>query len=224
SVLRCNHCDSAPCVTICPTVALYRRADGIVDFDGGRCIGCKSCMQACPYDALYIDPDTGTAAKCNYCAHRVEVGLEPACVIVCPEQAIIAGDLDDPASRIAAIVAREAVQVRKAEQGTRPKVFYLGADASALVPELQAPAEGYLWAERPRDEVDLVALVAAAQAGRGRGDGTLSRPVYDAPHLVRPWCWCRRCCWRARPQGTVPACSDRPRDEPSGRARSCLRS
>jgi len=78
SVLRCNHCDAAPCVTICPTVALYRRADGIVDFDGERCIGCKSCMQACPYDALYIDPETQTAAKCHYCAHRIEVGLEPA--------------------------------------------------------------------------------------------------------------------------------------------------
>ena len=188
SVLRCNHCDAAPCVTICPTVALYRRADGIVDFDGERCIGCKSCMQACPYDALYIDPDTGTAAKCNYCAHRVEVGLEPACVIVCPEQAIIAGDLDDPASRIATIVAREAVQVRKAEQGTRPKVFYLGADAAALTPELQAPAERYLWAERPRDEIDLVRMVAAAQEARP-GDGTLSRPVYDVPHAVRPWGW-----------------------------------
>jgi len=82
SVMRCNHCDNAPCVTICPTVALYRRPDGIVDFDGERCIGCKSCMQACPYDALYIDPETQTAAKCHYCAHRVEVGLEPACVIV----------------------------------------------------------------------------------------------------------------------------------------------
>ena len=189
SVLRCNHCDSAPCVTICPTVALYRRADGIVDFDGGRCIGCKSCMQACPYDALYIDPDTGTAAKCNYCAHRVEVGLEPACVIVCPEQAIIAGDLDDPTSRIATIVAREAVQVRKAEQGTRPKVFYLGADAAALTPELQAPAQHYLWAERPREEVDLVAMVAAAQERGDPGSGALSRPVYDAPHMVRPWGW-----------------------------------
>src|SRR5712664_3192195 len=127
SVLRCNHCDDAPCVTICPTVALYRRPDGIIDFDGARCIGCKGCMQACPYDALYIDPDTHTAAKCNYCAHRIEVGLEP-------------------------------VQVRKAEQGTRPKVFYLGADASTLSPELQAPATGYLWAERPRDEVDLVKM------------------------------------------------------------------
>ncbi len=96
SVMRCNHCDNAPCVTICPTVALYRRPDGIVDFDGDRCIGCKSCMQACPYDALYIDPETQTAAKCHYCAHRVEVGLEPACVIVCPVQAIVPGDLDDP--------------------------------------------------------------------------------------------------------------------------------
>jgi Fe-S-cluster-containing dehydrogenase component/formate-dependent nitrite reductase membrane component NrfD len=189
SVLRCNHCDAAPCVTICPTVALYRRDDGIVDFDGARCIGCKSCMQACPYDALYIDPDTGTAAKCNYCAHRVEVGLEPACVIVCPEQAIIAGDLDDPASTIATIVAREPVQVRKAEQGTRPKVFYLGADASALSPELQAPAERYLWAERPREEVDLVAMVASAQREDGDGTQTLGRPVYDVPHQVRPWGW-----------------------------------
>ncbi|MGH7834088.1 MAG: 4Fe-4S dicluster domain-containing protein, partial [Candidatus Binatia bacterium] len=74
-VLRCNHCDDAPCVEICPTVSLFRRRDGIVDFDGERCIGCKSCMQACPYDALYIDPRTQTAAKCNFCAHRVEVGL-----------------------------------------------------------------------------------------------------------------------------------------------------
>jgi Fe-S-cluster-containing dehydrogenase component/formate-dependent nitrite reductase membrane component NrfD len=184
-VLRCNHCDAAPCVTICPTVALYRRADGIVDFDGARCIGCKSCMQACPYDALYLDGDTGTAAKCNYCAHRIEVGLEPACVIVCPEQAIVAGDLDDPTSRIATLVGREPVQVRKAEQGTRPKVFYLGADAAVLTPELQAPATRYLWAERPRAEVDLVEMVAAVQDVEG--PGSLARPVYDAPHLVRPW-------------------------------------
>src|SRR5437764_219623 len=190
SVLRCNHCDAAPCVTICPTVALYRRDDGIVDFDGRRCIGCKSCMQACPYDALYIDPETSTAAKCNYCAHRVEVGLEPACVIVCPERAIIAGELDDPASQIATIVAREPVQVRKAEQGTRPKVFYVGADAASLIPQLQSPSERYLWAERPRDEVDLMKMVAAVQeTGRGAADAALSRPVYDAPHAVRPWGW-----------------------------------
>jgi Fe-S-cluster-containing dehydrogenase component/formate-dependent nitrite reductase membrane component NrfD len=190
SVLRCNHCENAPCVTICPTRALYHRADGIVDFDGDQCIGCKSCMQACPYDALYIDPATNTAAKCHYCAHRVESGLEPACVIVCPEQAIIAGDLDDPHSRIARLVATEQVQVRKAEQGTRPKVFYVGADAAALTPSLQAPASGYMWAERPAEEVSLTSMLAglAREAGR-HGDDAMARPVYDAPHVRRPWGW-----------------------------------
>jgi Fe-S-cluster-containing dehydrogenase component/formate-dependent nitrite reductase membrane component NrfD len=189
SVLRCNHCDDAPCVTICPTVALYRRDDGIVDFDGERCIGCKSCMQACPYDALYIDPATQTAAKCNYCAHRVEVGLEPACVIVCPEQAIISGDLDNPRTPIARLVATEQVQVRKAEQGTRPKVFYLGADASALTPAMQTPAETYVFATRPQAEIDLVRMVAAVQRMEPGADGARSRPVYDAPHMARPWGW-----------------------------------
>jgi Fe-S-cluster-containing dehydrogenase component/formate-dependent nitrite reductase membrane component NrfD len=189
SVLRCNHCDDAPCVSICPTVALYRRPDGIVDFDGARCIGCKSCMQACPYDALYIDPATQTAAKCHYCAHRVEVGLEPACVIVCPERAIIAGDLDDPRTPIARLVATEQVQVRKPEQGTRPKVFYLGADASALEPTLQAPEERYLFATRPQAEVDLVRMVAQVQRMEPGGDAALGRPVYDAPHMARPWGW-----------------------------------
>jgi Fe-S-cluster-containing dehydrogenase component len=131
-VNRCNHCDDAPCVTICPTKALYKRADGIVDFDSSRCIGCKSCMQACPYDALYIDPYSHTAAKCNYCAHRVEVGLEPACVMVCPERAIIAGDIHNPNTEIARILAREPVRVRKPEQGTGPTVYYLGADTASM--------------------------------------------------------------------------------------------
>ncbi len=135
-VNRCNHCDDAPCVAICPTKALYKRKDGIVDFDSTRCIGCKSCMQACPYDALYIDPNTHTAAKCNYCAHRTEVGLEPACVIVCPEHAIIAGDMHNPNTEIANLLAREPVSTRKPEQGTGPNVYYIGADEAALNPEL----------------------------------------------------------------------------------------
>lgn len=97
TVQRCNHCADAPCVEICPVTVLFVRADGIVDFDNARCVGCKSCMQAHPYDALYIDPATHTAAKCNYCAHRVERGIEPACVVVCPEHAIISGDMDDRA-------------------------------------------------------------------------------------------------------------------------------
>jgi len=151
-VTRCNHCDDAPCVEICPTTALFRRRDGIVDFDGNRCIGCKACMQGCPYDALYIDPQTETAAKCNFCAHKVEVGLEPPCVTVCPTQAIVAGDLDDPASRLVHLVARESVQVRKPEKGTKPKVFYIDGDAASLVPSAAPPTSEYMWSEAPGAE------------------------------------------------------------------------
>jgi Fe-S-cluster-containing dehydrogenase component/formate-dependent nitrite reductase membrane component NrfD len=189
AVLRCNHCDHAPCVAICPTRALYRRADGIVDFDRDRCIGCKSCLQACPYDALYIDPETQTAAKCHFCAHRVERGLEPACVIVCPERAILAGDLDDPGSEVARIVAREQVLVRKPEQGTRPKLFYVGADHAALAPALQQARPATLWGERP------AAAAASGHDGAGAGAATtkaveaLGRTVYDVPHEERPWGW-----------------------------------
>ncbi len=134
-VERCNHCDDAPCVTICPVTALWKRDDGIVDFSGDRCIGCKSCMAACPYDAIYIDPDTHTIGKCNYCAHRVDVGLQPACVNVCPVEAIITGDLDNPNSRISQLLSLEPAVVRRPEKGTKPKLFYLGADDAAVNPE-----------------------------------------------------------------------------------------
>ncbi len=181
AVLRCNHCDNAPCVAICPTRALYRRADGIVDFDRERCIGCKACMQACPYDAIYIDPETHTAAKCNYCAHRVDRGLEPACVIVCPVNAIIAGDLDNPASRIAQLAGREKLAVRKPEQGTEPKLFYIGVDALALQPGALRDDGAYLWAERPAD-----APLPIAPAGVHPGAAEAGRKVYDVAH-ARPW-------------------------------------
>lgn len=145
SVMRCNHCTDAPCVEICPTEALYVRKDGIVDFDKDRCIGCKSCMQACPYDALYIDPETSTAAKCNYCAHRIDVGLEPACVNVCPEHAIISGDMENETTEIAQLLARQAVNVRKPEKGTMPNLFYIGADEVSLNPTATPRTGEYLW-------------------------------------------------------------------------------
>lgn len=180
SVLRCNHCDNAPCVTICPTSALYRRPDGIVDFDKDVCIGCKSCMQACPYDALYIDPETQTAAKCHFCAHRVEKKLEPACVIVCPVQAILAGDLDDPASEVSQVIARQQVSVRKPEQGTIPKLYYLGADAASLAPQVQAASASYMWSRRPAD-------APPPPPPRLPEEGALGRVVYDVEHAPRPW-------------------------------------
>ncbi len=167
-VNRCNHCDDAPCVAICPTKSLFKRDDGIVDFDRERCIGCKSCMQACPYDALHIDPNTHTASKCNFCAHRVDQGLQPACVVVCPEQAIVAGDLHDPQSQIAQLVGRESVRVRRPEQGTGPNVYYVGADEHAINPEA-LPQE------------DLFMFMRRAQL---TADGTVAEPPHMRPRHV----------------------------------------
>ena len=148
-VTRCNHCANPPCVYICPVKAMYQRADGIVEFDASRCIGCKACMQACPYDAIYVDPNSHTAAKCHFCAHRTDVGLEPACVVVCPEHAILAGDMDDPHSEIARALAIQHVRVRKPEQGTQPKMFYIDAEEISIVPTLATQERGMLWADWP---------------------------------------------------------------------------
>ena len=179
TVLRCNHCDDAPCTKICPTTALFRRDDGIIDFDTSRCIGCKSCMQACPYDALYIDPIEHTAQKCNFCAHRVDAGLKPACEIVCPETAIVSGDLDDPESSIARLIAREPVHVRKPEQGTQPKLFYINADALTLTPNLSKREGVTMWGELKGSSS------AAAPQRSAMADGT-ARDVYDVSHPP-PW-------------------------------------
>ncbi len=181
-VMRCNHCDQAPCVEICPTSALFKRDNGIVDFDSSRCIGCKSCMQACPYDALYIDPATSTAAKCNFCAHRVEVNLEPACVVVCPTQAIMTGDLDDPQSRVSRIIATQKVTSRKPHKGTQPKLFYVGIEGDLLQPTMMRPEHGSMWADdNPLDDErpDTAAEPGAAAPGS-------ARIVYDVSHAA-PW-------------------------------------
>jgi Fe-S-cluster-containing dehydrogenase component len=182
AVLRCNHCDDAPCIEICPTVALFRRPDGIVDFDHERCIGCKSCMQACPYDALYIDPDRNTAAKCNFDASRVEMGYKPACEVVCPTQAILSGDLDDSNSIISKRIAMEKVSVRKAEKGTKPKLFYTGVDGDLLNPTMTTPQSTYLWADKDPGE-DFYAL---KMQNPDRPVSGAAREVYDVPHET-PW-------------------------------------
>ncbi len=179
NVMRCNQCDDAPCMKICPTSALYRADNGVVDFQDDNCIGCKSCMNACPYDALYINPETMTAHKCNMCNHRLEVGLLPSCQIVCPTEAIKIGDLDDPFSEISRIIARDDVAVRAPEQNTKPKVYYRGADQASLDPTRTAIAnDGMIWADttpshpsipvhaghRPIDEEGVVARTAYTTA------------------------------------------------------------
>ncbi len=182
AVLRCNHCDDAPCIEICPTIALFRRRDGIVDFDNERCIGCKSCMQACPYDALYIDPERNTAAKCNFDASRVDMGYKPACEVVCPTQAILSGDLDDPNSLISKRIALEKVSVRKAEKGTKPKLFYVGVDGDLLNPTMMEPQSSHFWADKDPGE-DLYALKST---NPDRPIPGVAREVYDVPHMI-PW-------------------------------------
>jgi tetrathionate reductase subunit B len=133
--LRCNHCDNAPCVRVCPVVALHTLPNGIVNVDKDRCIGCAACMMACPYGAISMDPETNTADKCTYCAHRIEGGLEPACVVACPTEANVFGDLDEPESVISRyIAAHPDVRVRKPEKGTKPKHFYVGGGAAHLEP------------------------------------------------------------------------------------------
>ncbi|MCB8920100.1 MAG: polysulfide reductase NrfD [Ardenticatenaceae bacterium] len=156
-VTRCNHCANPPCARICPVTAMYQRDDGIVEFDKDVCIGCKACMQACPYDAIHIDPDTNTAAKCHYCAHRTDIGLEPACVVVCPEHAIVSGDMNDPHSEISQVLAAQKVTVRKPEQGTSPKVFYInGNDVSLHPTATERTPETYMWADVvPLHEVNV---------------------------------------------------------------------
>ena len=201
SVMRCNHCADAPCVEICPVTALFTRKDGIVDFDDRRCIGCKACTQACPYDALYMHPDEHTSAKCNYCSHRVDIGLEPACVNVCPEHAIISGDMDNPETEISKLLARETVSVRKPEKGTKPKLFYIDGDRASLDPGEANPGTDYMWssqssgvghfarfAEKKVSEKRISAPVQIEPRPKGPGPGT-ARRVYDAPDKGVLWGW-----------------------------------
>ena len=188
-VMRCNHCDDAPCIEICPTSALFRRDDGIVDFDNSRCIGCKACMQACPYDALYLDPNTHTAAKCNFCAHRIEMNLEPACVIVCPTRAIIAGDIDNPDHEISQIIATRKVAARKPQKATRPKLFYVGIEGDLLQPSMMESQVSHLFAEHhPDADARPHPTLPSGASGQAveRSIPGAARVVYDVAHS-QPW-------------------------------------
>jgi formate-dependent nitrite reductase membrane component NrfD/ferredoxin len=154
---------------------MYRRDDGIVEFDSQRCIGCKACLQACPYDAIHIDPESGTAAKCHFCAHRVDVGLEPACVIVCPVHAIISGDLEEPQSEI-----------------TRPKLYYIEAEASAMTPGSATQQSAQLWSEAPAwgpsDWRGPIQTAPGRMADALLRSSAAPRETYNVPHRI-PWHW-----------------------------------
>lgn len=179
-VQRCNHCTDAPCVKICPVNALSKRPDGIVDIDRDACIGCRACMQACPYDALYLNDDLGAVEKCHFCAHRIDKGLSPACVNVCPVGAIVPGDLHDPNSPASRLKAQNETKARRLEQKTGPNVHYVGAHDLAFEPGMVERPSMYLWSDRPAAKPDAwpEGLPLAKDA----------RVVLDAGHKVE-WGW-----------------------------------
>ncbi|MBT6944052.1 MAG: polysulfide reductase NrfD [Actinobacteria bacterium] len=184
SVMRCNHCQDAPCMDICPTSALYRADNGVVDFNDANCIGCKGCMNACPYDAIYINPATSTAHKCNFCNHRVTEGLEPACVIVCPTQAIRVGDLDDPDSEISQLHSTGTGSVRSPAQNTNPAVIYKNANPTSLDPLASSiRSDGMIWSDTLDSHPSPTPASLAAAPNRDDGQ-EMGRTVYTTRHPV----------------------------------------
>lgn len=128
----CLHCEDAPCVTVCPTGASFKRAaDGIVLVDESKCMGCGLCAWACPYGAREMDPAEGVMKKCTLCVDRIDnenlppEDREPACVRACPAKARHFGDLADPDSDVSRLVADREGQVLMPEQRTRPVNRYL---------------------------------------------------------------------------------------------------
>jgi dimethyl sulfoxide reductase iron-sulfur subunit len=140
--LACQHCDDAPCEKVCPTGATYTNDEGIVLVDADKCIGCRYCMAACPYGVRVFnwgEPEkahgveegmvharpVGTVEKCSLCVHRIEDGQEPSCVVSCPAQARIFGDLNAPESRINTLLRDRGGEQLLKSKGTNPKVRYL---------------------------------------------------------------------------------------------------
>jgi Fe-S-cluster-containing dehydrogenase component len=135
----CNHCEHPSCVHVCPVKATYKSKNGAVLQRYDRCIGCRYCMQACPYNARYRLPrKTGAVPyeriidKCDFCVHRVNKGLEPACVNACPARARIFGDLNDPNSEARKLISKNPTSTLKPEMGTKPRVYYIGLEEAII--------------------------------------------------------------------------------------------
>ncbi len=143
----CNQCETSSCSLVCPTQATYKRDDGIVVIDKDKCIGCRYCINACPYGSRYFNWSDdgsgdksrthGTVDKCDFCIHRVEKGLVPSCVNGCPHDARVFGDLNDPNSAISRLKATNKVSTLMPEKGTNPQVFYIGLDDAVVKGSLE---------------------------------------------------------------------------------------
>ncbi len=174
----CNNCSEPPCTDVCPVDATYKRkADGIVIVivDQDECIGCRKCVEACPYDARFMNPAAGdpklnrkkgAAEKCVFCLHRVTEGVVPSCVNTCTGQARIFGDLNDPNSEVSKLIANNPVTVLKPEEGTKPNVYYIGADHTG--PKKVAYTGQYVRVTTNRKEELWAGKSTRRYAGEGR--------------------------------------------------------
>ena len=122
----CNQCEKAPCVQVCPVGATYQTADGVVLVDRKWCIGCGYCIMACPYGMRFFHPLYHVAEKCNFCYHRINKGMKPACVLACPAGARRIGNIKDPQDPVANIIMTQRVSIHKPEYGTNPQVYFIG--------------------------------------------------------------------------------------------------
>lgn len=148
----CNHCDDPPCLPVCPVEATFKAENGEVLVDASKCVGCAYCVQACPYDARFINHETQVADKCTFCFHRTQHGLLPACVETCVGGARNFGDLNDPDSEVSVMLRENEVSVLRPEMHTNPNVYYIGLDDvldgrvagdSAYHPELTGQAHAH---------------------------------------------------------------------------------
>jgi Fe-S-cluster-containing dehydrogenase component len=128
----CLHCEDPPCVPVCPTGASYKRKeDGIVLVDYDKCIGCKYCSWACPYGAREFDEERKVMSKCTLCVDRIydesiaEAQRKPSCVIACPSNARLFGDIHDPESVVSKAITERAGYQLMPEWGTQPANHYL---------------------------------------------------------------------------------------------------
>ncbi len=124
----CNQCENPACVQVCPVGATFQTKDGVVLIDEKHCIGCRYCVQACPYGVRYFNEEKGVPDKCNWCYHRITKGLQPACVEACPVGARVFGNTLDKQSPISLFIRNNRVQVLRPESGNSPRVFYVGID------------------------------------------------------------------------------------------------
>ena len=140
--IHCMQCDNPACVAVCPSNALTIDDNNLIRFDRTKCIGCGACVEACPYNARYLNEEKGIADGCDFCADRVAEGKQPWCVERCIGNAIVFGDLDDPDSEVSKTIRNTQGEPLSPEFGTKPKIFYGNMNGLSKISGLGAMKHG----------------------------------------------------------------------------------